>query len=91
MLFNSHPSVANLLEAPYSAGNCLFAGDLLYAPVSNMVKRTDLKRNRTSLLPFQARHHLSLIAVTSSHALLLAVDYAGHGTFFNLEGQFVVG
>lgn len=90
MIFNSQPCIANLLESAYAAGNCLFAGDYLYAPLANSVKRVDLHKNQTALLPFQLPHHTAVIAL-SSRGLLLAVDFTGHSVLFNLAGSFVVG
>ncbi len=91
MIFNSRPSIADILETAYSTGNCVFVGDCLYSAVSNTVKKTDLAKNRTSTLPLQNSHHNALLVVSPNSTLLVAIDYAGHAILFNLHGQFVVG
>jgi len=91
MIFNSHPNIQDVLETAYSNGNCLFAADLLYTPLANQVKRIDLKNNHASVLPFQNPHHNALIAISPNSIILIAVDYTGHATLFNLAGGFIVG
>jgi hypothetical protein len=91
MIFNSHPTIANLLESSYSTGNCLFSEDIIYSPVGNSVKKIDLRSNKTQLLPFQNPHTNALILVSPNGITMMAIDYAGHATIFNLQGNFVVG
>lgn len=91
MIFNSHPTIANLLESSYSNGNCVFANDLIYAPISNSVKKIDLQHNKTYLLPFQNPHTNAIILVSPNGVTMIAIDYAGHATIFNLQGNFVIG
>jgi periodic tryptophan protein 2 len=66
-------------------------GDSLYSAVSNTIKKTDLNKNRTSALPLQNPHHNALLVMSPNKTLLVAIDYSGHATLFNLHGNFVVG
>lgn len=91
MIFNSQPYIANLLEASYSSGNCAFAGDNLYTSVSNTVKKTDLSKNQSSLLPLQNQHHNAMLVMSPNKVVLVTIDYSGHSTLFNLHGNFVIG
>ena len=91
MIFNSHPNIANLLESPYSQGNALFAGDTLFTPTHNSVKTLDLVNNKTQLLPLQNPHTSSLIAISPAATTLIAFDFAGHATIFNIKGNFIIG
>lgn len=91
MIFNSHPSITDILETAYSNGNCLFVGDSLYSSVSNTIKKIDLQKNRTSTLPLQNPHHNAMLVVSPNQTLIIAIDFAGHATLFNLHGNFVVG
>lgn len=91
MIFNSHPNIANILESSYSTGNCLFSQDIIYTAIGNSVKKIDLHKNKTMILPFQNPHTNALILVSPNGVTLIAIDYAGHATIFNLQGNFVVG
>lgn len=91
MIFNSHPSISSLLESSYSTGNLVFSGDLIYSAVGNSVKRIDLRSNKSHLLPFQNAHTNALVLVSPDGITMIAIDYAGHATIFNLQGNFVVG
>lgn len=91
MIFNSHPNINNILESSYSSGNCLFHQDVIYAPTGNSVKTIDLINNKTKLLPFQNPHTNALIVISPDGITLIAIDYAGHATIFNLQGNFIVG
>ncbi len=91
MIFNSQPNIANLLESAYSSGNCLFSNDLIFTAVGNSVKKIDLHRNKTYLLPFQNPHTNAIILISPNGVTLIAIDYTGHATIFNMQGNFVVG
>ena len=91
MIFNSQPHIANLLESSYSQGNLLFNNDVLLAPQGNSVKVTDLKKNCSRLLPLQNPHTNALLALSPDGTLLIAIDFSGHSTLFNLPGDFVIG
>ena len=91
MIFNSHPHISNLVESAYANGNCLFSNDLIYASIGNSVKQINLQANKTQLLPFQNPHTNALIAISPDAVTLVAIDYAGHATIFNLQGNFVIG
>ena len=91
MIFNSHPSVTNLLESSYSTANCVFVGDIIFTAVSNRVKKIDLQKNKTQILPFQNPHQNAIILISPNKVLLIAIDYAGHATLFNLQGNFIIG
>lgn len=91
MIFNSHPTIGNLLESSYSTGNCVFHQDVIFAPIGNSVKVIDLIHNKTRLLPFQNPHTNAIIVISPDGVTLIAIDYAGHATIFNLQGSFVVG
>ena len=91
MIFNNHSTIANLFESSYSTGNCIFSGDVVYSPVSNCVKKIDLKNNKTQLLPFQNPHQNAIILISPNKITLIAIDYSGHATIFNLQGNFIIG
>jgi len=59
--------------------------------LGNSVKKVDLHKNKTSLLPFQNSHFTALIALSPNNTLLVAFDFTGHATLFNLAGDFIVG
>ena len=91
MIFNNHSTFGNLLESAYSTANCLFSSDVLYSAVSNRVKRIDLKNNKTELLPFENPHQNAILLVSPNRTSLIAIDYSGHATLFNLQGNFIIG
>jgi len=43
------------------------------------------------LLPFQNPHQNAIILISPNRIILIAIDYAGHATIFNLQGNFIIG
>lgn len=90
MIFNNQILKSNLLGSCYLSGTLAFAGDQLYSPVNNMVKRIDMSNNSTEVLPFENNHQTKLLQISPDGVILVAIDMAGYAVVFNLKGSFVV-
>ncbi|XP_046852347.1 periodic tryptophan protein 2 homolog isoform X2 [Xenia sp. Carnegie-2017] len=78
---------SNLIGTVYTKGNLLFSsnGDRVLSPVGNRVSIFDLKRNKTTTLPFENGKNIKCMALSPNDQLLITIDEDGKSILSSLQ------
>ncbi|CAM9713193.1 unnamed protein product, partial [Phaeothamnion confervicola] len=85
--------VSRLLGSVHSNGNLVFLppdGSSVLSAVRNRVVWVDLVEHTSSVLPFEARKDIKLMAVSNDGRLLVAVDVDGRAHLVNIQRRVVL-
>lgn len=82
----SQYKLTNVLGTMYSKGNLVFTPDAstVIAPVGNKITIYDLKNQKSRCLCFESTHNYTLLAISPSGNVLVALNEIGLAHFVNL-------